>query len=327
MIRANWFAGKSPSFNGRRQPSCGGTSRMMRECHVRIWCSEASCHSSGCKSRQQRSPVAVVVISSNGEGDRSVGSLEVKALGGRAYRSDPYRRASNLTGRSKCVNREAPKDVPRVKRIAGGLGVPSCSDLGEGDVGIDVLDHTMTELPGVREGGMPGRNGQRKPGTTRGSPRRSRTAKALRISRHAVKSQCARGWGGWGRLSDDGARQHNLHPSEDPWGGGLPHLHGGARSNGRPDTVREYRNVTKCAKGGHKPTISQCMPGAGLSRLVAGRCRPKCQPSSRIGENPPYGMIGRVEETSASFEARSAPRLYPTERLGVKFLGPTRQFC
>ena len=172
--------------------------------------------------------------------------------------------------------------------------------------------HTMTELPGVREGGMPGRNGQRKPGTTRGSPRRSRTAKALRISRHAVKSQCARGWGGWGRLSDDGARQHNLHPSEDPWGGGLPHLHGGARSNGRPDTAREYRNVTKCAKGGHKPTISQCMPGAGLSWLVAGRRRSKCQPSSRIGENPPYGMMGRVEETSASFEARSAPRSYPT---------------
>src|SRR5262245_21410092 len=26
---------------------CGGTSRMMREYHVRIWCSEASCHSCG----------------------------------------------------------------------------------------------------------------------------------------------------------------------------------------------------------------------------------------------------------------------------------------
>jgi hypothetical protein len=39
----------------------------------------------------------------------------------------------------------------------------------------------MIELPGVIESGMPGRNGQRKPGTTRGSPRRSRTAKALRI--------------------------------------------------------------------------------------------------------------------------------------------------
>jgi len=116
------------------------------------------------------------------------------------------------------VNQEAPKDGPRVKRIAGGSGVPSCSELGEGHVDIDVLDQTMIELPGVREDGMLGRNGQRKPGTTRGSPRRSRTAKALRISRHAVKSQCARGWGGWGRLSDDGARQHNLHPSEDPLG-------------------------------------------------------------------------------------------------------------
>jgi hypothetical protein len=39
------------------------------------------------------------------------------------------------------------------------------------------------------------------------------------------------------------------------------------------------------------------------------RCCPTCQPSSLIGENPPYGMIGRLEETSASFEAQSAPRL------------------
>ena len=42
-----------------------------------------------------------------------------------------------MAGRSKCVNREAPKDVPRAKRIAGRLGVPSRSDLGEGDVGIE----------------------------------------------------------------------------------------------------------------------------------------------------------------------------------------------
>jgi hypothetical protein len=39
---------------------------------------------------------------------------------------------------------------------------------------------------------------QRKPGTARGSPRRSRTAKALRISRYAVKSRCACERGGWG---------------------------------------------------------------------------------------------------------------------------------
>src|SRR5207237_2120521 len=99
---------RSPLPLTRRTAKC-----FLLACLARvIWCSEASCHSSGCKSRQQRSPVAVVVIPSNGEGDRSVGSLEVKALGGRAHRSDPYRRASNLTGRSKCVNRDAPKDGP-----------------------------------------------------------------------------------------------------------------------------------------------------------------------------------------------------------------------
>ena len=67
---------------------------------------------------------------------------------------------------------------------------------------------------------MPGRNVQRKLGTTRGSPRRSRTARALRISRRAVKSRCACEWGGWGRLSDDGPGQNNPDPSEGPWGGG-----------------------------------------------------------------------------------------------------------
>ena len=34
--------GRNPMINGRRQPSSGGTSRMMREYQVRIWCSEAS---------------------------------------------------------------------------------------------------------------------------------------------------------------------------------------------------------------------------------------------------------------------------------------------
>ena len=49
---------------------------------------------------------------------------------------------------------------------------------------------------------------------------------------------------------------------------------------------------------------------------VPGRHRLESQPSSRTGENPPYGMIGRIEETSASFEARSAPRSYPTTITG-----------
>ena len=72
-------------------------------------------------------------------------------------------------------------------------------------VDIPALELMDVELPGVVGGGMSGRNGQRKTGTARGSPRRSRTAKAVRISRRAVKSRCAREWGGWGRLSDDGS--------------------------------------------------------------------------------------------------------------------------
>ena len=53
----------------------------------------------------RRSPDAVVVISSSREGDRPVESLEVKALvGRRECRSDPYRGASNLAGRSDCAN-------------------------------------------------------------------------------------------------------------------------------------------------------------------------------------------------------------------------------
>src|SRR3954469_13488923 len=68
----------------------------------------------------------------------------------------------------------------------------------------------------------------------------------------------------------------------------------------------------RCTKGDGKPGVSRRMPGAGLSLWRPGRPRLTGQPSSRTGENPPYGMSGGIEETSASFEARSAPRSYPT---------------
>src|SRR3954470_17006150 len=68
----------------------------------------------------------------------------------------------------------------------------------------------------------------------------------------------------------------------------------------------------RCTKGDGKPGVSRCMPGAGLSLWRPGRPRLTGQPSSRTEENPPYGMSGGIEETSASFEARSAPRPYPT---------------
>ena len=56
------------------------------------------------------------------------------------------------------------------------------------------LELTVFGFPGVAGDGMPGKNVQRKLGTTRGSPRRSRTAKASRISQ-TVKSRCAREMG------------------------------------------------------------------------------------------------------------------------------------
>src|SRR5262244_1556533 len=49
-----------------------------------------------------------------------------------AIRSDPFRGASKLTGRSNVRTTEATKYSARVKRIAGVLGVPSRSDHGEG---------------------------------------------------------------------------------------------------------------------------------------------------------------------------------------------------
>ena len=186
-----------------------------------------------------------------------------------------------------------------------------CS-LGEDHVGIVNLDDTMSELPVVGEGGMSGRNVQRKLGTTRGSLRRSRTAKTSRISRRAVKSRCAHEWGGWGRLSDDGSRQHNSSKSEDPWGSGNPtswwctielttrHSAGLALDH----EVHEGWRQT----GGHGVYVGSRLKRPGHP----GRHHLKCQPSSRIEENPPYGMIGGIEETSASYEARSAPRSYPT---------------
>src|SRR5713226_2206038 len=123
----------------------------------------------------------------------------------------------------------------------------------------------MIELPEVGEDGMSGRNVQRKLGTTRGSPRRSRTAKASRISRHAVKSRCAREWGGWGRLSDDGPGHYNPNPSEGPWGGGVMTSKAVRDRVCGPTQCGTTEVTTRCTKGENKPVEGQRMPGAGLS--------------------------------------------------------------
>ena len=227
-----------------------------------------------------------------------------------ASRSDSFRGASNLTGRSNVRTTEASKYQARAKRIAGALGVPSRSTLGEGHVNIAALELSMIGLPGVEEDGMPGRNVQRKLGTTRGSPRRSRTAKASRISRHAAKSRCAREWGGWGRLSDDGPGHYNPDPSEGPWGRWSIPPHGGA--------VIASTDPTLCGSTlkheGRRQTDRRAAYAGSRLKLIdaSGRSRLTRQPFSRNGENSPYGMLGGIVETSASFEARSAPRSYPT---------------
>ena len=58
--------GRNPIFNGRRQPSCGGTSRMTRECQVRI------CEGLGVKfpgptrqNRRYRTPTCEFALTSN----------------------------------------------------------------------------------------------------------------------------------------------------------------------------------------------------------------------------------------------------------------------
>src|SRR3977135_2977616 len=53
--------------------------------------------------------------------------------------------------------------------------------------------------------------------------------------------------------------------------------------------------------------------GSRLKRAwKSGRRHLKSLPSSRTGENPPYGMIGGGDETAAALEALAAPRSYPT---------------
>src|SRR5271170_6905396 len=160
------------------------------------------------------------------------------------------------------------ESAARVERIAGGSGVPSRWSNGEGHVGIEALEHNDVGLPGVGEGGMPGRDVQRKLGTTRGSPRRSRTAKASRISRHAVKSRCACEWGGWGRLSDDGPGQNNPDPSEGPWGRWSTPPHGGALSSPRPGAVRDNRRGHEMREGRMQTGWRSANAGSRLKPLI-----------------------------------------------------------
>jgi len=132
--------------------------------------------------------------------------------------------------------------------------------------------HAAGGLPGVVEDGMPRRNEQRKRGTTRGSPRRSRTAKAARINRKAAKSRCAREWGGWGRLSDDGPGQHNPVRSEGPWGRARNSPERRC-STGRRAAAQnaDHTVAAESTKDECEPHIAKGRPGAGFTRVGCGK--------------------------------------------------------
>jgi hypothetical protein len=265
-------------------------------------------------------PVATVVLSGDGEGDQPVGSPEENVfVAGRK----PGRSTRRQTSRQAVAeaNRQPRKRTP--PEVDGGIvRTPNLSTEGEGlRRRRRNWVRAVGGFSGVLEDGMSTKIGERKHGTTRGSPRRSRTAKAPRINRRAAKSWCACEWGGWGRLSEDGPGQYNPDRSEGPWGRAACPLawrcflyRGAPTQNGIHPSGTEHEGQPQTTR-----TIWECWEQ--LNRVArAGRHCLTCQPSSRTGENPPYGMIGGAVETSASFEVRSAPLLYPTRALAPRCL-------
>jgi hypothetical protein len=126
--------------------------------------------------------------------------------------------------------------------------------------------------------------------TSRGLPRPMRvgTAKASRISRESAKSGCAREWGGWGRLSDDGPGQHNPVRSEGPWGKAQDRLHGSAHKHIVPDTEQGMHGESR----EHERRMVNQSTGKASSD------NPALKPHRG---NPPYAILGEAMETSASF--------------------------
>jgi len=140
-------------------------------------------------------------------------------------------------------------------------------------------------LPGVLESDMTGRNSRRKPGTTRGSLVRSRTAWASRINRCTAKSRCAGEWGGWGRLSVDGSGHYNPNRSEGPWGRATEVARMAVLDRAENcDTERRKSAATGSTKDGGKPIHLKGRPGAGLSGRWTGKA-----PSERPTLKPYWG--------------------------------------
>src|SRR5262245_23140046 len=66
-------------FSGRRQPSCDGTSRMTRECHVRI-CERLGVRFPGPTRQNRKSPTALLQVRSTSAGSTGRRNTGVKSL-------------------------------------------------------------------------------------------------------------------------------------------------------------------------------------------------------------------------------------------------------
>ena len=149
------------------------------------------------------------------------------------------------------------------------------------------LGQAADEVSGVVGSGMLEQSGQRNLGTSRGQPRRTRPAKAPRISRQAMKSRCASERDAWGRLGVDGPGHYNPVRSEGPWGR--------ATSVARtavlhPSTVPTLSGLAviglESTKGADKPYDAKGMSGAGAP---CGKVPPDTRALEPSWENPPYG--------------------------------------
>ena len=167
-------------------------------------------------------PVTTVVIPGSEKGDRLAGSPGVKVPVGasrsRTVLVGSARGASNSAG---CSASEPYSPEMEGPPEADGGGIGSAEPFRKGRKPMPSMKnwvHAVDGVPGVIEGDMPRKSGQRKHGTSPETPRPTGTAGAPRITGTAGKSLRARERGGWGRLSVDGPGQNNPDRSEGPWG-------------------------------------------------------------------------------------------------------------
>jgi hypothetical protein len=103
----------------------------------------------------------------------------------------------------------------------------------------------------------------------------SRVAEALPHSegiryKPTVKSGCAREWGAWGRLSDDGPGHYNPDRSEDPWGkGNIASLERWCATGSLAPTLEGDVQFGCGAHAGSRPTVkSEGYAGSRLNRIT-----------------------------------------------------------